>query len=86
MTKYRVTFVYGSWHLWADIERPQIEDQDRLSFADLAQLAVHVALDSLSSVPKNHIAHDYTIWELKESANGINTAKTVYSFDTLANE
>lgn len=86
MTKYRVTFIYGSWHLWADIERPQIKEQDRRGFADLAQLAVHIALESLSTVPKNHIAHDYTIWEFKESANGSYTVESVYSFDTLANE
>lgn len=86
MTKYRVTFIYGSWHLWADIERPQIANQDRRGFADLAQLAVHIALNSLSSVQMNHVAHDYTIWELKETANGTYTAKTVYWFDTLASE
>lgn len=86
MTKYRVTFIYGSWHLWADIERPQIKEQDRRGFADLAQLAVHIALESLSTVHKNHLAHDYTIWELKESANGLHSVQPVYSFDTLANE
>ena len=86
VTRYRVSFIYGTWHLWADIERSQIADQDRRGFAELAQLAVHVALDSLSSVHGNHVARDYTIWELKESTNGIYTAKTVYSFDTLANE
>ncbi|MBD5284037.1 MAG: hypothetical protein HDS31_05475 [Bacteroides sp.] len=86
MTKYRVTFIYGSWPLWADIERPQITDHDRRSFADLAQLAVHVALEMIPSVPKNNIAHDYTIWELEETTNGLYAVKAVYSFDTLANE
>lgn len=78
MTKYRVTIIYGSWHLWADIERPQITDQGRRGFADLAQLAVHIALDTISSVPKNNFAHDYTIGELEETTNGLYTVKAVY--------
>ena len=86
MTKYRITFVYGYWNLWADIERPKINNTDRRGFADLAQLAVNVALDSMPSIERKHVAHDYAIFELSQQISGESKATLVYGFDTLANE
>lgn len=86
MIKYRVTFIYGTWYLWADIERPVISDSDRRGFADLAQVAVNVSLESLPHIEKKYIAHDYVIFELQSLNNGEFDAKVVYSFDTLVNE
>ena len=86
MSKYRVNFIYGSWHLWADIERPKIEDQDRRSFADLAQLAVNTALELMPSIERKHIAHDYLIFELFASPKGSSNASLVYVFDSLTND
>ena len=90
MIKYRVTFIYGKWHLWADIERYKIKEGDRIGFANIAQLAVNTTLKTLAVLKeedKNHIAHDFEIFEIKEtSCNGISAAKVVYSFDTLMNE
>ena len=86
VTKYRITFVYGSWHLWADIDRPKINNTDIRGFADLAQLAVNVALDTMPSVERKHVAHDYAIFELAQQISGESKATLVYGFDTLANE
>lgn len=86
MTKYRVTFTYGTWSIWADIKRPKINNTDRRSFADLAQLAVNVALDSMPSIERKHVAHDYAIFELAQQISGESKSTLVYGFDTLANE
>ena len=86
MTKYRVTFIYGSWHLWADIERPRIANDDRKGFADIAQLAVNIALDELTQVERNHIAHDYVIFEVHELSSEELSVSVAYSFDSLVNE
>lgn len=86
MTKYRVTFTYGTWSIWADIRRPKINNTDRRSFADLAQLAVNVALDSMPSIERKHVAHDYAIFELAQQISGEPKSTLVYGFDTLANE
>ena len=79
-------FVYGTWNLWTDIERFRIEKDDRRSFADIAQLAVHMALDLLPGVSQNHIAHDFVIWEFKGTSDDKVIAEMVYCFDTLRNE
>lgn len=86
MTKYRVTFIYGTWHLWADIERPELNDTDRRGFADLARLAVDVALDLMPSIERKHVAHDYAIFELSKQTSGESKVTLVYAFDTLKNE
>lgn len=86
MTKYRVTFKYGTWSIWADIERPKINNADRSGFADLAQLAVNVALDSMPSIERKHVAHDYAIFELAQQISGKFEATFVYGFETLTNE
>lgn len=86
MTKYRVTFIYGTWHLWADIETSRIAPDDRKGFADLAENAVHAALDSISNIEQKHVAHDYTICEYGESDNGEMNISYMYGFDTLATE
>lgn len=86
MTKYRVTFIYGSWHLWADVERPRIATDDRRGFADIAQLAVNIALDELPQVERNHIAHDYVIFEVQELSSEELSVSVAYSFDSLVNE
>lgn len=78
MTKYRITFIYGSWHLWADIERLRITDHDRRGVADLAQLAVNVALDLMPSIERKHVAHDYAIFELSQQISGEPKASLVY--------
>lgn len=83
MKKYRVTFTYGSWQLWADIEREKIPADDRRSFADIAQLAVSIALDSIPQIERKHVAHDYIIFEITEISNGDLTADIIYSFDSL---
>lgn len=69
-------------HLWADVERNRLEADDRRGFADLAQVAVHAAIDSIANIERKYIAHDYAIFELSESPSG----KLVYSFETLENE
>lgn len=86
MSIYKVTFIYGSWHLWVDFEIPHIEEQDQRGFADLAQLAVDKALEFIPEVSSKDIAHDYIIWEMDEPSKGNYIAKMVYSFDTLVNE
>lgn len=86
MTKYRVTFIYGTWHLWADIATNRIAPDDRRGFADLAENAVHAALDSISNIERKHVAHDYTIYEYGESDNGEINISHMYGFETLANE
>lgn len=86
MTKYKVTFIYGSWHLWADIENPQAI-HDRRGFADLAQLAVNNALDLMPSIGRTHnIASDYTIFEFSTSPSGDSNVARVYEFNILKNE
>lgn len=84
--KYRVTFTYGTWQLWADIEREKISTDDRRSFADIAQLAVNMALDSIPQIERKHVAHDYIIFEFNEIPNAELHADIIYSFDTLINE
>ena len=84
MTKYRVTFIYGSWYLWTDIERPHIPNHDEISFADIAQLAVNVALDSMPFIERTHVAHDYAIFEIISSVSGEAIATRVFTLDTLA--
>lgn len=86
MKKYRVLFQYGSWKLWTDIESPEIATDDRRGFADLAQNAVYVALDSLSQIERTHIAHDYYILEIARDLDGNETVRLAYAFETLANE
>ncbi len=86
VTKYRITFIYGTWHLWVDIERPRIAKNDRLGYADLSQLAVSNALELMPSIERKHMAHDYAIFELSTSSSGECYATFVYGFDTLAND
>jgi hypothetical protein len=86
MKKYRVFFQYGSWKLWTDIESPEIATKDRIGFADLAQNAVKIALDTLSQVERKHIAHDYSIFELTHDMEGNEKLKQVYVLETLVNE
>ena len=86
MKRYRVTFTYGTWQLWADIEREKIPADDRWSFADIAQLAVSIALDSIPQIERKHVAHDYMIFEITENSNGDVRTDIVCSFDTLINE
>ena len=86
MTTYRVTFIYGTRHLWADIECPHIAIHDRRGFADLAQLAVNNTLDNIPSIERTHIAHDYAIFELSSSSLSEHNADMVCYFDTLKNE
>jgi hypothetical protein len=86
MTLYRVVFQYGTWKLWADIECPKIDATDRRGFADLAQNAVMVTLDTLPQVEKGHVAHDYTIFKCAVNAEGKSLWQFEYSFETLANE
>lgn len=86
MTRYRVTFIYGTWHLWADVEGPRIAIDDRRGFADIAQLAVNIALDELTQVERKHIAHDYVIFEVQDLYSGKLSVRVAYSFDSLVNE
>ncbi len=86
MKKYRVFFQYGSLKLWTDIESPEITAADRRGFADLAQNAVNVALDSLSQIERKHIAHDYSILEVTHDSDGNESVRFAYAFETLANE
>lgn len=86
MVKYRVTFIYGSWQLWADIERSRISKTDRRGFADLADLAVHTALSEIIGIEHKHCAHDYVIFELSENSSSELQAQIAYAFDTLDNE
>lgn len=88
MKKYRVFFQYGSWKLWTDIESPEIAAADRRGFADLAQNAVNVALNSLSpnQIERKHIAHDYSILEVTHDLDGNESVRLAYAFETLVNE
>ena len=86
MTLYRVIFQYGTWKLWADIECPIIDANDRRGFADLAQNAVSVTLDTLPQVEKGNVAHDYTILKRTINTCGMASWQFEYSFETLANE
>lgn len=86
MTKYRVLFHYGSWKLWADIDSPEIATTDRRGFADLAQNAVIVTLDSLPQIERSFVAHDYSILEIKHDLDGNESIQLVYAFETLVNE
>ena len=63
-----------------------MNNTDRRSFADLAQLAVNVALNSMPSIEQKHVAHDYAIFELAQQISGESKSTLVYRFDTLANE
>ena len=87
MKRYRVTFTYGTWKLWADIERYKIPEGDRMAFADIAQLAVSIALDSIPQRERTHVAHDYLIFEIsQDDVLDAKTANIVYAFDSLMNE
>lgn len=86
MKKYRVFFQYGSWKLWTDIESPEIASTDRRGFADLAQNAVKVALDSLSQIERKYTAHDYSIFEMTHDLDGNENVRLVYAIETLVNE
>lgn len=86
MAKYRVTFIYGSFHLWVDIERSRITENERREFADLADLAVHTALSEIRGIEGKHCAHDYVIFELPKKPSSQLVATAVYAFETLENE
>lgn len=86
MTKYRITFMYGTYHLWVDIETNRYAVDNRRGFADLAQSAVHLALESMPTIERKNIAHDYAIFELTKLSSGDMNATLVYEFDTLINE
>ena len=83
MIKYRVLFVFGTWRLWTDIERPyKIEESNRRGFEELAQLAVKEALEQIPIVERKHEAHDYCIFEILSPSK----VECVYYFDSLASE
>lgn len=86
MTKYRIHFVYGSWNFHADIERERIPEHDRRGFANLATLAVNIALESHPEPKGSHQAHTINIYELTEGEEGGEVPRLVYAFDSLRNE
>lgn len=87
MTKYLIVFTYGSSKLWAEIERLQIKEDDRRSFADIAQLAANIALEQLPETQKKYIARDFEIFEISSDFVEENRqTKMVYAFTTLEND
>lgn len=83
MTKYRVRFNYGPWELWQDIEICKIDKNDRRRFADIAQEAVNISLESRLDIKGNYIAYNFLIFELKNDGS---SAELVYAFENLKNE
>lgn len=59
---------------------------NRIAFADIAQLAVHNASVEIKDGEERRITHDYVIFELLVNADGKLSAIQAYSFDTLINE
>ena len=82
----KVSFQYGPWNLWANIERHKEEPVTQFELEELAAEAVRQAIKQIPRTNETHIAHDFLImisdassWESIKDGN-----MACYSIRTLA--